>query len=176
MTLDGSQFFVMSVRQCMKLWQWTGTRCKCQSVFSDLMIHHRPTCVMSSQRHWTFLCQRLWWQLIQEQYGSNVYFNIANTVNNLKAEAQEELLNCPFGFEVPTAVTMKRFAASFVGFLFVLLFNPEDGVDIFLRNVGLRTTRRYNTGDRTLHYWFSCLQVRIIHSITIMSMSVTFVF
>jgi hypothetical protein len=48
------------------------------------------------------------------------------------------LVNC-FGFEVPTAVTLKSFPTAFAGFLFGLFFCPENGVDMFPRNVWLST-------------------------------------
>jgi hypothetical protein len=42
---------------------------------------------------------------------------------------------------------------SSAGLLFSLLFNPEDGGDMFLRNVGCpRTTPRYDTEHHTLEY------------------------
>jgi hypothetical protein len=48
--------------------------------------------------------------------------------------------NVVVGFEVLTAVVMKSRAlivtCLHAGFLLSLLFNPEDGGDMFLRNVG----------------------------------------
>jgi hypothetical protein len=41
---------------------------------------------------------------------------------------------------------------AFAGLLLGLLFDPENGGDIFLRNFGLSATQHYNPEDRALHH------------------------